>query len=74
MSSNIDKNSVRHLKAGHNTEQETSSTIAASVAQFGSSGKHDRVSQGNEAADSGASSRESYSAHTSKLPRVINRP
>jgi len=72
MSTNISKRSARHLKGGCNTGQESTSTIAATVAKFGRRGEHDNTSSGNGGSGSGSSSRGAYSARTSKFPAVIN--
>jgi capsular exopolysaccharide synthesis family protein len=72
MSTNISKRTARHLKGGDNTGPDSTSTIAATVAQFGRRGEHERTSPGNDGSDSASSSRGSFSARTSKFPTVID--
>ena len=72
MNTNISKRSARHLKSAGNTGEDSTSTIAATVAEFGHRGKHEQTSSGNGGSGSGSSSRGHSSARTSKFPTVIN--
>ena len=74
MNTNISKRSARNLEGAGNTGPDSTSTIAATVAEFGRRGEHKQTSSGNggSGSGSGSSSRGSSSARTSKFPTVID--
>ena len=73
MNTSISTNRPQHLDSEGNEGSDSTSTIAATVAQFGRRGEHQRTSAGNGGSGSDSSSREAFSARNSKFPAVINR-
>jgi capsular exopolysaccharide synthesis family protein len=69
MSTNNSKDGA--LRGAHNKDDESTSTIVASVARFGSRKGQEQASSGNRDSGAGQSSQGDYSSRGSKLPAVI---
>lgn len=72
MNTNISKYSAQLPKRVDHTGADSTTTIAATVAQFGRRGDHQQTPPGNGGSGSGASSWDEGCARKSKFPAVIN--